>query len=51
MDFERKTYDANLMFENYCFKPSGSDGHSGDNEISGYVCKVLTIKLSDVQVI
>ena len=51
MDFEKKTYDANLMFESYCFKPSGSGGHAEDNEISGYVCKALSIKLSDVQVI
>ena len=45
IEFEKKTYDANLMFESYCFKTSE------DNEISGYMCKVLTIKLSDVQVI
>ena len=51
MDFEKKTYDANLVFESYCFRPSGTDGQAGDNEISGYVCKALTIKLSDVQVI
>lgn len=44
--FEKKTYDANLMFESYCFKPSGN---AEDNEISGYLCKALTIKVSDVQ--
>ena len=42
-EFEKKTYDANLVFESYCLK------NAEDNEISGYVCKALTIKLSDVQ--
>ena len=45
-EFEKKTYDADLVFESYNFKPTGSDL---DNEISGYVCKVLSIKLSNVQ--
>ena len=44
-EFEKKTYDADLMFESYCFK------NSEDNEISGYMCKALSIKVSDVQVI
>ena len=47
MDF-KKTYDAYLVFESYCVKPSAN---SEDNEITGYMCKALTIKLSDVQVI
>ena len=48
MDFEKKTYDANLVFESYCFQPSAT---SEDSEISGYMCEALSIKSSDVQVI
>ena len=45
IEFEKKAYDADLVFESYCFK------NAEDSEISGYMCKALSIKLSDVQVI
>ena len=47
-NLKKKSYDANLIFESYGFKnPAEGD----DSEISGYMCKALSIKLSDVQVI
>ena len=42
---KKKTYDANLVFESYKFK------NSEDTEISGYMYKDLSIKVSAVQVI
>ena len=43
LEFERKTYLCDLLFEYYNFNPDGS------NEVVGYYCKMPIIKLSDIQ--
>ena len=36
-EFEKKTYDADLVVESYCFK------NAEDNEISGYCVKLYLL--------
>ena len=43
LEFEKKTYTADIVFEFYNFNPDG------ENEISGYYCKMPLIRVADVQ--
>jgi len=42
VEFEKKTYTADILFEFYNFNPDGT-------EISGYYCKVPLIRIADIQ--
>ena len=43
LEFEKKTYTADIVFEFYNFNPDG------ENELSGYYCKMPLIRVADVQ--